>query len=121
MERATHSVYDMSYHLVWAPNYSIGKVVGILKAVSAGEIRKGSPRVKRDLWGGEFLGRRLLRSNGWRRGHDGNDHTIHPVSRREEETARAVMLGLRKPRPKGRGSVTGILALARGKRRKGSD
>ena len=49
MERATPSVYDMSYHLVWAPNYSIGKVVGVLKAVSAGEIRKGSPKVKRDL------------------------------------------------------------------------
>ena len=49
MERATHSVYDMSYHLMWAPKYSIGKVVRVLKAVSAGEIRKEFPKVKRDL------------------------------------------------------------------------
>jgi len=102
MKRASHSVYDTSYHLVWAPKYrkwilrgqirervrrlfeeiaahhgfeirevevakdhvhvfvgfppkySIAKVVGILKAVSAREIRKEFPEVKRELWGGEF-------------------------------------------------------------------
>ena len=36
------------------PRYSISKVVGILKAVSAREIRKEFPRVKEQLWGGEF-------------------------------------------------------------------
>ena len=36
------------------PKYSISKVVGILKAVSAREIRKEFPRVKEQLWGGEF-------------------------------------------------------------------
>jgi len=35
------------------PKYSIAKVVGILKAVSAREIRKEFPRVRK-LWGGEF-------------------------------------------------------------------
>ena len=54
MKRASHSVYDTSYHLVRAPKYWIGKVAGIPKAVSAGEIRKGVPKVKRELWGGEF-------------------------------------------------------------------
>ena len=36
------------------PKYSIAKVVGILKAVSAREIRKEFPRVRKQLWGGEF-------------------------------------------------------------------
>ena len=102
MKRASHCVYDTSYHLVWAPKYrkwvlrgeirervrelfheiglyhgfeimeleiakdhvhvfisfppkySITKVVGILKAVSAREIRKEFPEVKDELWGGEF-------------------------------------------------------------------
>ena len=47
-------MYDTKYHLVWAPEYSIAKVVGILKAVSAREIRKEFPIVKKQLWGGEF-------------------------------------------------------------------
>ena len=101
-KRSSHSVYDTSYHLVWAPKYrkwvlrgeirervrelfqemgvhhgfeimelevakdhvhvfisfppkySITKVVGILKAVSAKEVRKEFPEVKEELWGGEF-------------------------------------------------------------------
>lgn len=36
------------------PKYSIAKVVGILKAVSAREVRKEFPKVKDELWGGEF-------------------------------------------------------------------
>jgi len=36
------------------PKYSIAKVVAILKAVSAREIREEFPRVKKQLWGGEF-------------------------------------------------------------------
>ena len=36
------------------PKYSIAKVVAILKAVSAREIREQFPRVKKQLWGGEF-------------------------------------------------------------------
>ena len=38
----------------FSPKYSIAKVVGILKAVSAKEIRKEFPIVKKQLWGGEF-------------------------------------------------------------------
>ena len=40
--------------LSFPPKYSISKVVGILKAVSAREIREEFPKVKRQLWGGEF-------------------------------------------------------------------
>ena len=36
------------------PKYSIGQVVGLLKAVSAREIRAGFPEVRKQLWGGEF-------------------------------------------------------------------
>ena len=38
----------------FSPKHSIAKVVGILKAVSAKEIRKEFPIVKKQLWGGEF-------------------------------------------------------------------
>jgi len=34
--------------------YSIGQVMGLLKAVSAREIRAGFPEVRKQLWGGEF-------------------------------------------------------------------
>ena len=36
------------------PKYSIGPVVGLLKAGSAREIRAGFPEVRKQLWGGEF-------------------------------------------------------------------
>ena len=36
------------------PKYSIAKVVAIFKAVSAREIREEFPKVKKQLWGGEF-------------------------------------------------------------------
>ena len=40
--------------LSFPPKYSIGQVVGLLKAVSAREIRAGFPEVRWQLWGGEF-------------------------------------------------------------------
>jgi putative transposase len=36
------------------PKSSMGQVVGLLKAVSAREIRAGFPEVRKQLWGGEF-------------------------------------------------------------------
>ena len=36
------------------PKYSISVVVGLLKAVSAKEIREEFPEVRKQLWGGEF-------------------------------------------------------------------
>jgi REP-associated tyrosine transposase len=40
--------------LSFPPKYSIGVVVGLLKAVSAKEIREEFPEVRKQLWGGEF-------------------------------------------------------------------
>jgi putative transposase len=40
--------------LSFPPKYSISAVVGLLKAVSAKEIRKEFPEVRTHLWGGEF-------------------------------------------------------------------
>jgi putative transposase len=36
------------------PKYSVGEMVRILKSVSAKEIFRRYPEVKRELWGGEF-------------------------------------------------------------------
>ena len=36
------------------PKYSVGKIVRVLKSVSAKEIFRRYPEVKRELWGGEF-------------------------------------------------------------------
>ena len=40
--------------LSFPPKYSIGQVVGLMKAVSAQEIREEFPEVRKQLWGGEF-------------------------------------------------------------------
>ena len=40
--------------LSFPPTYSIGQVVGLLKAVSAREIRAGFPEVRQQLRGGEI-------------------------------------------------------------------
>lgn len=40
--------------LSFPPTYSFSAVVGLLKAVSAKEIREEVPEVRKHLWGGEF-------------------------------------------------------------------
>jgi putative transposase len=40
--------------LSFPPTYASGQVVGLLKAISAREIRAGFPEVRQQLWGGEF-------------------------------------------------------------------
>ena len=40
--------------LSFPPRYSISKVVGILKSISASKVFQEFPGVKRQLWGGEF-------------------------------------------------------------------
>ena len=40
--------------LSFPPRYSMGKVVGMLKSISAKVIFKEHPEVKEELWGGEF-------------------------------------------------------------------
>ena len=40
--------------LCFPPRYSISKLVGILKSISASVIFHEHPEVKKELWGGEF-------------------------------------------------------------------
>ncbi len=40
--------------LSFPPRYSISRVVGMMKSISASEIFKEHPEVKKQLWGGEF-------------------------------------------------------------------
>jgi len=40
--------------LSFPPRYSIAKVVGILKSISASRVFRDHPEVKREQWGGEF-------------------------------------------------------------------
>jgi putative transposase len=40
--------------LRFPPKYSIGQMAGVIKAVSAREIRAAFPGVRKQLWGGEF-------------------------------------------------------------------
>ena len=40
--------------LSFPPRYSIAKVVGMLKSISASEIFEEFPKVKKELWKGEF-------------------------------------------------------------------
>jgi len=40
--------------LSFPPRYSISKVVGILKSISASVVFQEHPEVKKQLWGGEF-------------------------------------------------------------------
>ena len=40
--------------LTFPPRYSISKVVGIIKSISASEIFREFPRVRKYLWGGKF-------------------------------------------------------------------
>ncbi len=40
--------------LSFPPRYSISKVVGMLKSISAREVFKNYPEIKKELWGEEF-------------------------------------------------------------------
>ena len=52
----TMEVADDHVHifLSFPPRYSIARVVGMLKSISASAIFKELPEVKKELWGGEF-------------------------------------------------------------------
>ncbi|MBI4619078.1 MAG: IS200/IS605 family transposase [Desulfobacterales bacterium] len=51
LEVATDHVHIF---LSFPPRYSISRVVGMLKSISASVIFKEHPEVKRELWGGDF-------------------------------------------------------------------
>tara|TARA_B100001765_G_C19313633_1_gene254199 strand:+ start:156 stop:518 length:363 start_codon:yes stop_codon:yes gene_type:complete len=50
--------------LSFPPRYSISKAVGILKSISASRVFQEHPEVKRELWGGRTVGRRLFCPHG---------------------------------------------------------
>ncbi len=49
LKRASHAVYDTTYHPA-----SIGKVVRIIKSISARKLFREFPRIKKRLWAGEL-------------------------------------------------------------------
>ena len=54
IEAAEITKDHIHFSLSFPPRYSISKVVGILKSVSASKVFQEFPEVKRQLWGGEF-------------------------------------------------------------------
>ena len=56
IEIETMEVSEEHVHLFlsFPPRYSIGKVIGTFKSISASEIFEEYPGVKKELWGGEF-------------------------------------------------------------------
>ena len=63
-EIANHHVFEIEemeiavdhvhVFLSFPPRYSIAKVVGMLKSITASEIFEEFPKVRKELWGGEF-------------------------------------------------------------------
>ena len=56
VEIETMEVSEDHVHLFvsFPPRYSIARVVGLFKSVSASEVFRRHPEVKRELWGGEL-------------------------------------------------------------------
>ena len=50
IRRTKHAVYDIKYHLVWIPKYR----KHIMKSVSAREVFRKFPKLREQLWAGEF-------------------------------------------------------------------
>ena len=78
IEEMEIAVDHVHIFLSFPPRYSIGKVVGMVKSISANEIFEEFPKVKKELWGGEFwedgyFARTVGQSNGRR------DQEIHPA------------------------------------------
>jgi len=76
--------------LSFPPRYSISQVVGLLKSISASRVFQEHPEVKRELWGGEFLGGRVLCPHGRGSGYGRNDQAVCPVSLPRRETPTTV-------------------------------
>ena len=82
---------DHAHFLVQAvPTYSPSKVAQVVKSVTAREVFRKVPEVKRKLWGGEFWGKgyfvntvgqhgseKVIAEYVKRQGHDGNYRRLH--------------------------------------------
>ncbi len=54
IEEMEVAVDHVHIFLSFPPRYSIARVVGMFKSISASEIFEEFPKVKKELWGGEF-------------------------------------------------------------------
>ena len=54
IEEMEIAVDHVHIFLSFPPRYSISKVVGMLKSISASELFEEFPKLKKELWGGEF-------------------------------------------------------------------
>ena len=56
---------DHAHFLIQSvPAYSPTRIVTTVKSVTAREVFAKAPEVKKQLWGGEFWGKRVLRKHG---------------------------------------------------------
>jgi len=73
---------DQVHFLVQSvPLYSPTKIVRTIKSITAEEIFRQMPEVKKQLWGGEFCIERLLHQHGRRAQFGRDDETIRQKSR----------------------------------------
>jgi hypothetical protein len=85
------------------PKYSISKVVGILKAVSARGDTEGVSESEEGVMGRGVLGGRVLCAESGGRSDSGSDQEIHAFSRTKGEESGAVAVVLKSPVLEGRG------------------
>jgi REP element-mobilizing transposase RayT len=91
------------------PNYSPKKIVQRIKRITAREIFKACPEVKRYLWGGELRERRILYQHGGSAWEGAKDSELCSATRTSgrKRTTEVVLL----PRSLLRGSLFKLLAL----------
>ena len=65
------------------PTYSVTRTVSIIKSITAREIFKRCPQVKKQLWGGEFWTDGYFASSV---GKHGNEKTISNYVKRQADT-----------------------------------
>ena len=66
--------------LDFPPRYSIAKVVGILKSISASQVFEEFPEIKKAAVGAGIVGRRLFCPHGGRQGDGRRDSALHSAS-----------------------------------------
>ncbi len=63
------------------PLYSPKRLVQLIKSITAREIFRVCPEVKKQLWGGSVLDGRLLHQHGWATQHRERRQRVHSTSR----------------------------------------
>jgi REP element-mobilizing transposase RayT len=101
------------------PSYSVTKLVTLIKSVTANEIFRMCPHVKKQLWGGDFWNDGYFASSV---GHHGDEHAIRNYVKGQGKSIKSYTkigslhfsnfphLTALIPRPLGRGRSLGYLA-----------